>query len=251
MSRKNSAFLDSSSSSEVSSSIVAETTEKLKKGCGIQGTISRFGRRSSSTVQTKPADDPKPSVSSMEDLTTTPFRSFDSNPPGVVAEKEGTTGAANETAQSLSAAQIRRKSVTSFMTRKSSTSNNTTPLISVSSVSEQNEEKSQQILIPLVPDVPVQDALGTASAAPIVSKKCAKMDSVDTVRREAVSVGSNGDKSNFTALVAATSLCADPALVAKDNVNTSSSGDVKTDDDKMEKKDPSKTPNEVCPWEDE
>ena len=120
-SRKNSTFLDSSSSSDVSTSVMVEVTERLKKSCGLQETISRFSRRSSSAVNAARAGSSgsnRPSVSSTEDLTGTPFRSFDSNPSAGTSDKE-CGGPGDEpfpvASCSSSGSHTRRRSITALI----------------------------------------------------------------------------------------------------------------------------------------
>ncbi|XP_054271543.1 regulator of G-protein signaling 7-like isoform X2 [Macrosteles quadrilineatus] len=111
-SRKNSTQLDSgSSSSDISLAVAVEVSERLRKNCNVQ---DRFqGRRSSNVC-------PRPSVSSMEDVT--PQRSFDS-----------TSCEANINLPVEVPERIRKKSVSGPPGRKQST---VAPLISVSSVAE-------------------------------------------------------------------------------------------------------------------
>ncbi|XP_065202227.1 regulator of G-protein signaling 7 isoform X2 [Planococcus citri] len=213
-SRKNSTLFDSSSSSDVSMSVVAEVTERLKKTCGLHETISRFGRRSSSAANSKQADSTRPSVSSTEDLTTTPFRSFDSNPPGT-SDKES---APAEESTPPATTSSRRKSITALIGRKQSTSN-ITPLISVSSVSEQSEEKPSSSEPSAEQTSKIKESRKASSSKPTASLK--KAESME-VKME---------KSACTA-------------------TASTSRDLKTETDK-EKSDTAGTPNEVCPWEDE
>lgn len=210
-SRKNSTLFDSSSSSDVSMSVVAEVTERLKKTCGLHETISRFGRRSSSAANSKQADSTRPSVSSTEDLTTTPFRSFDSNPPGT-SDKESAPTEENTPPATTS----RRKSITALISRKQSTSN-TTPLISVSSVSEQSEDKPSPSDSGLEPTIKIKESRKPSSSKSVVSLKKAESMEVKV------------EKSACTA-------------------TASTSRDLKTE---TEKTDTAGTPNEVCPWEDE
>ncbi|XKL68419.1 hypothetical protein PGB90_003910 [Kerria lacca] len=221
-SRKNSTFLDSSSSLEVSMSVVAEVTERLKKSCGLHETISRFSRRSSSATNSKQVDSTRPSVSSTEDLTTTPFRSFDSNPSGN-SDKE-CSGAVEEAALPI-ISHSRRRSITALIARKSSTST-TTPLISVSSVSEQHEGKPS-------PESSNNEnsVLPSKNVSATEAKKPAKPTFLNLKKSESVEV--KKEKSNFVAVM-------------------STSRDLKTDNNE-EKSDGAtvSTSNEVCPWEDE
>lgn len=211
-SRKNSTFLDSSSSSDVSMSVVAEVTERLKKtSCNLHETISRFSRRSSSAATSKQADSTRPSVSSTEDLTATPFRSFDSNPPGS-SDKESGTAEEN----TPPATHSRRRSITALIGRKQSTSN-TTPLISVSSVSEQSEEKAP---------------LASCSNVGVKSKSLEGKPSAILSLKKAESMEASLERSSCS-------------------IVPSTSRDLKTDQGSDKPTETASSPNEVCPWEDE
>mgnify|MGYP006965690124 CR=1 FL=1 len=220
-SRKNSIVLDSSSSSDVSISPIVEVTERLKKTCGLQE-FRRFSQRSTSTVNSKQTDSSRPSISSTEDLASTPFRSFDSNPP----EKDGVTCLTENESPCIESSN-RRRSLTTFTSQKSPT-NNPTPLISVSSVSENDREKIELL--------ETDEAVCTTTRTPksaAVTRQLTNKSTGDVLKStNSVDVESNQvDKS----VAPSTAKDSETAQSFEDEAETSKAN----------------SSNEVCPWEDE
>lgn len=211
-SRKNSTQFDSgSSSSDISLAVAAEVSERLKKNCKVQ---DRFGRRASAC--TTKTENPRPSVSSMEDFPApvpTPHRSLDSIPcetnlPVEVPER------------------VRKKSVSGPPGRKQSTS--MAPVISVSSVAENTEsveEAEEPSESPLQTEVPKEN---TPKEKPPKESSPKKQPSQENASKESNPkekiVNENASKE-----------------IAAENVST----------DATQPEQSLGNPNDVCPWEDE
>lgn len=210
-SRKNSTQFDSgSSSSDISLAVAAEVSERLKKNCKVQ---DRFGRRASAC--TTKTENPRPSVSSMEDFPApvpTPHRSLDSIPcetnlPVEVPER------------------VRKKSVSGPPGRKQSTS--MAPVISVSSVAENTEsveEAEEPLESPLQTEVPKEN---TPKEKPPKESSPKKQPSQENASKESNPkekvVNENASKET-----------------AAENVSTATQPEQSLGN-----------PNDVCPWEDE
>lgn len=212
-SRKNSTQFDSgSSSSDISLAVAAEVSERLKKNCKVQ---DRFGRRASAC--TTKTENPRPSVSSMEDFPApvpTPHRSLDSIPcetnlPVEVPER------------------VRKKSVSGLPGRKQSTT--IAPVISVSSVAENTEsvveEVEEPFENPLQIEVPKEN---TPKEKPLKESSPKKQPSKENTSMES-KPNENASKENA------------PSENSAENI----SSDTTQQDQALG------NPNDICPWEDE
>lgn len=252
-SRKNSTFLDSSSSSDVSASIMVEVTERLKKSCGLQETISRFSRRSSSAVNAAKAGSSgsnRPSVSSTEDLTGTPFRSFDSNPSAGTSDRE-CGGPSDEPVPvascSSSSSHPRRRSITALIGGRKLSASNTTPvIINVSTVSEQGEQKGSQQAQQPSPSPPMASpAMATAAESLLASTSAQNPTSASTSKRKKhMKTASAGAVSGLKKSESLEVKIDAPNFVRA----ASTSGEGPSHE---EGADEGASPNEICPWENE
>lgn len=253
-SRKNSTFLDSSSSSDVSASIMVEVTERLKKSCGLQETISRFSRRSSSAVNAAKAGSSgsnRPSVSSTEDLTGTPFRSFDSNPSAGTSDRE-CGGPSDEPVPvagcSSSGSHPRRRSITALIGGRKLSASNTTPvIINVSTVSEQGEQKGSQQAQQPPPSPPMASpAMATAAESLFASTSAQNPTSASTTskRKKHMKTASAGAVSGLKKSESLEVKIEPPNLLRA----ASTSGESQS---REEGTDGGASPNEICPWENE